>query len=92
MIFITKKSQIAESLQNASAIAERRQTIPILANIKIKTNKDQVVITATDLEVQLQTTIPKISVEEEGEITVSARNKLLPSSLYRLWCTVEWRC
>ena len=73
MIFITKKSQIAESLQNASAIAERRQTIPILANIKIKTNKDQVVITATDLEVQLQTTIPKISVEEEGEITVSAR-------------------
>ena len=73
MIFTAKKSQIADSLQNAAAIAERRQTIPILANIKIKTSRDQVEITATDLEVQLQATISEIAVEEEGEITVSAR-------------------
>ena len=35
MKFITKKSEIAESLQLGAAIAERRQTIPVLANLKI---------------------------------------------------------
>ena len=33
MKFDAEKSQIVESLQNAAAVAERRQTIPILANL-----------------------------------------------------------
>ena len=32
MKFTTEKAQIVDSLQNAAAVAERRQTIPILAN------------------------------------------------------------
>ena len=35
MKFITEKSEIVDSLQMGASIAERRQTIPILANLKI---------------------------------------------------------
>ena len=36
MKFIAKKEQIVDILQMGAAIAERRQTIPILANLRIK--------------------------------------------------------
>ena len=35
MKFTAEKSQIVDSLQNAAAVAERRQTIPILSLIHI---------------------------------------------------------
>ena len=54
MKFIAQKSQIVEALQNAAAVAERRQTIPILANLRIKAQKGSVEVTATDLEIQIQ--------------------------------------
>jgi DNA polymerase-3 subunit beta len=73
MKFIAEKSQIVEALQNAAAVAERRQTIPILANLRIKVSKDLVEVTATDLEIQIQVTTEVVSIEEEGETTVSAR-------------------
>tara|TARA_B100000809_G_C15130320_1_gene528116 strand:+ start:1772 stop:2875 length:1104 start_codon:yes stop_codon:yes gene_type:complete len=73
MKFIAKKSQIVEALQNAAAVAERRQTIPILANLRIKAHKSTVEVTATDLEIQIQASSQVVSTEEEGETTVSAR-------------------
>ena len=56
MKFIAKKSEIAESLQLGAAIAERRQTIPVLANLKIIAANNSVEITATDLEIQIKAT------------------------------------
>ena len=73
MKFITKKTEIAESLQLGAAIAERRQTIPVLANLKIIAANDAVEITATDLEIQIKATTSIKEVIEEGETTVSAR-------------------
>ncbi|MDC0028584.1 DNA polymerase III subunit beta [Gammaproteobacteria bacterium] len=73
MKFIAQKSQIVEALQNAAAVAERRQTIPILANLRIKAQKGQVEVTATDLEIQIQASSSVVSTDEEGETTVSAR-------------------
>ncbi len=73
MKFKTTKDQITDSLQSAASVAERRQTIPILANLKIYANNDRVEVTSTDLEIQLKVTSEVERVEQEGEITVSAR-------------------
>ena len=73
MKFDAEKSQIVESLQNAAAVAERRQTIPILANLRLKTLNGKLEVTATDLEIQIKTFSDLLDVEEEGETTVSAR-------------------
>ena len=35
MKFTTEKNEIVEALQMGASIAERRQTIPILANLRI---------------------------------------------------------
>ena len=73
MKFIAEKAQIVDSLQNAAAVAERRQTIPILANLRLKTVNGRLEVTATDLEIQIKTFSDLIEVQEEGETTVSAR-------------------
>ena len=73
MKFIAEKAQIVDSLQNAAAVAERRQTIPILANLRLKTVDGKLEVTATDLEIQIKTFSDLIEIEEEGETTVSAR-------------------
>ena len=73
MKFITEKAQIVDSLQNAAAVAERRQTIPILANLRLKTVDGKLEVTATDLEIQIKTYSDLLEIKEEGETTVSAR-------------------
>ena len=60
-------------MQIGASIAERRQTIPILANLRIVARDGKVEITATDLEIQIKTLTEVKKVVEEGEITVSAR-------------------
>lgn len=63
-------------LQAVIGVVERRQTMPILANILIVAKReDAVAFTATDLEVELVAS-GKLSVEREGEITVPARKLL----------------
>ena len=73
MKFITEKNEIVDSLQIGASIAERRQTIPILANLRIIAKDKKVEITATDLEIQIKTDTEVKEIIEEGEITVSAR-------------------
>ena len=73
MKFTTEKNEIADVLQMGASIAERRQTIPILANLRIVARDGKVEITATDLEIQIKTLTEVKKVVEEGEITVSAR-------------------
>ena len=73
MKFTTEKNEIVEALQIGASIAERRQTIPILANLKIVARDGKIEITATDLEIQIKTLTEVKKVVEEGEITVSAR-------------------
>ena len=54
MKFITQKSEIVDALQISAAVAERRQTIPILANLRIIAKNNKIEITATDLEIQIK--------------------------------------
>ena len=69
--FIDRKS-FYESLNHFQSIVEKRNTIPILANIKISAKEESVQITATDLSIQLSEKI-HANVVEEGEFTVPSQ-------------------
>jgi DNA polymerase-3 subunit beta len=83
MNFIINREQLLVPLQQIVSIIEKRQTMPILSNILIFINENCLVLTGTDLEIQL---IAKINLDssETGEITIPARKfldiiRLLPS-------------
>ena len=83
MKFNINREQILPSLQQFVNVIEKRQTMPILSNVLIVVNENYLVLTGTDLEIQL---ITKISLDkaEIGEITVPARKfldivRLLPN-------------
>ena len=73
MKFVATKEALSDKLSLCSAIAEKRQTIPILSNVLIKAEKQHITVVATDLERQLSLKIKDCEVLEEGETTVSAR-------------------
>ena len=56
-------------------VVERRQTMPILANVLLAARNGQLSITATDLEVELVATV-ELDVESDGEVTVPGRKLL----------------
>ena len=49
------RDALLKPLQVVSGIVERRQTLPILANILVRKDGERVSFTATDLEIQIQT-------------------------------------
>src|SRR4029453_15872129 len=67
------KNQLLRGLYLAHGIADRKSTMPILANVLIRSEgKDRVLCAATDLNVAVMTTLPA-KVEKEGGLTVAAR-------------------
>jgi DNA polymerase III subunit beta len=84
MKIVTDRENLLEPLQQIASVVERRQTLPILANILINAGNGNLQMTATDLEVELKT---QASAECSGEadFTVPARKllditKALPES------------
>lgn len=72
----TPRDSILRPLQIVSGIVERRHTLPILANILIRKDGEQVSFLSTDIEVQITT---RASVGSGGEVvatTVAARKLL----------------
>jgi DNA polymerase-3 subunit beta len=67
------KKDILKSLQRASAIAEKKTTMPILGNILLRSEKDKLFITATDLEIGMHGEVP-CTVKEEGQICIPAQH------------------
>jgi len=62
-------------LQSVVGVVERRQTMPILANVLLSARDDRVRMTGTDLEVELVASHP-VSVQQAGEVTVPGRKLL----------------
>ncbi|MBJ88992.1 MAG: DNA polymerase III subunit beta [Woeseia sp.] len=62
-------------LQAVIGVVERRQTMPILANVLVIAKDEQIAMTATDLEVELVGRT-EVDVDVPGEITVPARKLL----------------
>lgn len=48
-----QREELLTPLQLAIGVVERRQTLPILANVLLRFNNDQLSVTGTDLEVEL---------------------------------------
>ena len=66
------RNDLLGPLTQIGGVVERRQTLPILANVLLNAKADQLTITATDLEVELKTNAIA-QCEEEIDFTLPAR-------------------
>ncbi|MGH8192914.1 MAG: DNA polymerase III subunit beta [Woeseiaceae bacterium] len=69
------REALLKPLQAVIGVVERRQTMPILANVLLVAKKGKVSITATDLEVELVASM-EADVSGSGEVTVPGRKLL----------------
>ena len=69
------REDILSPLQSVIGVVERRQTMPVLANVLLSAREDRLSITGTDLEVELMAT-SSVSVGASGDITVPGRKLL----------------
>ena len=72
MKFKMQREQMLRALQLVTSVVERRQTLPVLANILVVATEDRLEITGTDLEVQLVASCDA-TVEQPGAATMPAR-------------------
>jgi len=70
-----KKDQLLEPLLKVTSVVERRQTLPILSNVLLVLNQGSITFTATDLEVEVSTTV-ELDSAASGSITLPARKLL----------------
>lgn len=75
MKIVTKREDLLEPLLKIGGVVERRQTLPILANILINADNGVMNLTATDLEVELKTQTNVIC-EGISDFTLPARKIL----------------
>ena len=88
MELVVRKTDLLRELQLFQGIVERKNTIPILANVLIETDGDSVKFLATDLEVGLRTRC-SASVAKSGSLTLPAKKlyeiiKALPETDVRI--------
>ena len=73
MKFSVNKNSLLEALQKVHSVVEKKNTVPILANILCVAEKDKLSLAATDLEVGIKVSLP-IETQQEGKITLSAKH------------------
>ncbi|MBC9252996.1 DNA polymerase III subunit beta [Pseudomonas alcaligenes] len=84
MHFTIQREALLKPLQLVAGVVERRQTLPVLSNVLLVVEGQQLSLTGTDLEVELVGRVALEDSAEPGEITVPARKlmdicKSLPS-------------
>ena len=72
MDFSVSKKNLYLSLSHFQSIVEKRNTIPILSNIRIKTFENCIEITATDLALEISEKIDA-KINLPGELTVPSQ-------------------
>src|SRR3981189_1648147 len=75
MKLTAEREKLLARLQAVIGVVERRQTMPVLANVLLGVRQGQLSITATDLEVELVAST-EAAVQEAGDITVPGRKFL----------------
>jgi DNA polymerase III subunit beta len=88
MELVVRKNDLLRELQLFQGIVERKNTIPILANVLMDAKGDEVRLLATDLEVALRSTCAA-NVSKPGTITLPAKKfyeivKSLPETDIRI--------
>jgi DNA polymerase-3 subunit beta len=74
MEFRIAKNEFLRGLRLAQGIADRKSTMPMLANVLLRTQgKNQLLVAATDLNVSLTAEL-KATCSSEGGITLGAKN------------------
>ena len=71
MKFSIERAALLKAVAQAQSVVERRNTIPILANVLIEAEGDEVSFRATDLDIEVVDQAPA-KVERAGATTVSA--------------------
>src|SRR6187401_1267599 len=88
MELVVRKTDLLRELQLFQGIVERKNTIPILANVLLEANGTEVKMLATDLEVGLRSKCPA-TVSKSGSLTPPAKKlyeivKALPETDVRI--------
>jgi len=69
------REEILGPLQSVIGVVERRQTMPVLANVLLSARENRLSITGTDLEVEL-VAASKVTVTQTGDVTIPGRKLL----------------
>src|SRR5919109_90144 len=88
MELVVKKNDLLRELQLFQGIVERKNTIPILANVLMEAKGNEIRMLATDLEVALRSRC-EAAVEKSGTLTLPAKKlyeivKALPETDVRI--------
>jgi DNA polymerase-3 subunit beta len=88
MELVVRKTDLLRELQLFQGIVERKNTIPILANVLLEANGEEVRLLATDLEVGLRSKCAA-SISKSGSLTLPAKKlyeivKALPETDVRI--------
>jgi DNA polymerase-3 subunit beta len=73
MQFEISRETLIKPLQLVTGVVERRQTLPVLSNVLLVLDGDELSMTGTDLEVELVGRIKVAPGADGGEVTVPAR-------------------
>ncbi|MFD2170646.1 DNA polymerase III subunit beta [Tumebacillus lipolyticus] len=80
MKILIQRQNLVQAIQNVQKAVSGKTTIPVLTGIKIVASKEGLSLTATDLEIGIETRVPThieedqiVNVIEEGAIVLSAR-------------------
>lgn len=73
MKFTIQRELLLKPLQAVVGVVERRQTLPILANVLVTVNHQQLSVLGTDLEVEMIGRVALTQAAADGQITLPAR-------------------
>jgi DNA polymerase III subunit beta len=73
MKFVISREALLKPLSLVGGVVERRQTLPILANVLLVLEENRLSLTGTDLEVELVGRATVGESKEPGEVTIPAR-------------------
>jgi len=70
----TTREALLKPLQLATGVVERRQTLPVLANLLVVAQNGVLTLSGTDLEVEVQASVSEgVDIKTEGKATLPAR-------------------
>jgi DNA polymerase-3 subunit beta len=72
MKFSVDRAVLLKALGHVQSVVERRNTIPILANVLLEAREGGLKLTATDMEIAVVEEVPGVSVARQGRTTAPA--------------------